>query len=76
VAFERIKALWPSASVYGTHTHIPVTDEDEALAAARAQLAGLKLRSLRIAEPTLEDAFVWYATGGRPGVEPGETAGP
>ena len=75
VAFERIKEVWPSASLYGTRTHIPVTAEDEALAAARAQLAGLELRSLRVAEPSLEDAFVWYATGGSAGVPPQESVG-
>ena len=71
VAFARIKDVWPSASLYGTRTHIPVTAEDEALTAAREQLAGLELRSLRIAEPSLEDAFVWYATGGAVGGVPG-----
>ena len=75
VAFARIKDVWPSASLYGTHTHIPVAMDDEALAAAREQLAGLELRSLRMAEPSLEDAFVWYASGGALGALSGPRRG-
>ena len=67
-AYRRLKARWPEASLHGTRTHVPFREEgatqrSEIQRDAGELLAGLTTRALRISAPSLEDAFVWYATG-------------
>ncbi len=67
-AYRRLKGRWPDASLYGTRTHVPFREEDETQRNeiqrdAGDLLAGLATQTLRITAPSLEDAFVWYATG-------------
>ncbi len=63
-AYRRLKARWPGASLHGRQTHVPFREEEDVERTARDLLAGLVTRAVRITAPTLEDAFVWYATGG------------
>ncbi len=63
-AYRRLKGRWPAASLHGRHTHVPFSGEPEIERTARELLAGLATRAIQIATPSLEDAFVWYATGG------------
>ncbi len=63
-AYRRLKARWPAASLHGRHTHVPFGDEREIERTARDLLAGLATRTMQIVAPSLEDAFVWYATNG------------
>ncbi len=63
-AYARLKARWSGASLYGRHTHVPFRGEEDVEAVAAGLLGGLVTRGMRVGAPTLEDAFVWYATGG------------
>ena len=60
--YKRLKARWPGASLYGTRTHVPFRGGDEIERTARELLGELPARTMRITAPSLEDAFVWYAT--------------
>jgi drug efflux transport system ATP-binding protein len=60
-AYQRLKRRWPAVSLHGRRTHVPFAAGDHVEREAHALLDGLELRELGVADPTLEDAFVWYA---------------
>jgi ABC-type multidrug transport system ATPase subunit len=60
--YQCLKAHWPGASLHGTRTHVPFRGDHEIQSTARKLLAGLATWTMRISAPSLEDAFVWYAT--------------
>ncbi len=61
-----LKARWPAASLHGTRTHVPFIGGEEIEGAARDLLAALPAATIRVRAPSLEDAFVWNATGPHP----------
>jgi ABC-2 type transport system ATP-binding protein len=65
--YRRLKRRWPAASLHGRRTHVPLRGEQHAAREAHALLAGLQTRAMRLASPSLEDAFVWYATNAETG---------
>jgi ABC-2 type transport system ATP-binding protein len=69
--YRRLKERWPSASLHGRRTHVPLHGhehgDDDAQRVARELLVGVDGARMRTIAPSLEDAFVWYAGGGGEG---------
>ena len=60
--YRRLKARWPGALLHGTRTRVPFSGEFEIQDTARGLLGELATPAMTIGAPSLEDAFVWYAT--------------
>lgn len=58
--YERIRARWPQAALYGRRVHIPTAEPDCLTTELRELLSGLDVTELGVQRPSLEDAFVWH----------------
>jgi ABC-2 type transport system ATP-binding protein len=57
--FRRIQSRWADAALYGRDVHIPTSEPDEVSRAVAGLLGDLRIASVSVQRPTLEDAFVW-----------------
>jgi ABC-2 type transport system ATP-binding protein len=64
-AFARVQSLWPTATLFGTRTHIPVARGEEVEPRVRRVLSGLEVRSVTWREPSMEDAFIALVAAAR-----------
>jgi len=58
--YEEAKTRWPAVTLHGQSVHVPIEGSADPEVLLAPALAGARVRSLRLVEPTFEDAFVWY----------------
>jgi drug efflux transport system ATP-binding protein len=58
--YQRLRARWPQAALYGRRVHVLTDSPQHVLHGAGELLADLRVASLAVQRPTLEDAFIWH----------------